>query len=463
MERKKVTFEEAISSDQTQLLSWYKDHVNPMLATLFKLVGLDRRYVKAEGAYLYDTKGERYIDLFSGYGAVNIGHSHPRIFKALEQIYGSPVLVQASLNPFTPALAATLAAITPGELEICFFSNSGAEAVEAALKMARAASGKPYFVYTENSFHGKTFGALSVTGRDKYRIPFEPLIKETRKVPFGDIESLERALSSGDVAAFIVEPIQGEGGVVIPPDGYLAKAQKLCREYDALFIIDEIQTGFGRTGTLFAIEREGIEPDIMCLSKALGGGFVPIGATVAKRNIWDRAYGGVERCLLHTSTQGGGNALICAVALETVNIVIDEGLPERSSELGEWFLKLMQEVTKDSPLVRSVRGRGLMIGLEFEPYEGVFAKITRGVATDVSKEYTAHLVAAELLEKHKILTVYTLNNPNVIRIQPPLIIKKEDLEYAANALADVLSTKSFIKLAAKRGSRLVGKFLGGQR
>lgn len=439
-----------------EIVSWYARHVNPTLATMLKLVGFDREYVRAEGAYVYDADGRRFLDLLSGYGALNLGHNHPAVVAAVQEVLGAPVFLQAAINPFAAALAKRLADITPGDLSISFFSNSGAEAVEGALKMARAATGKPVFVHAEGSFHGKTFGALSVTGREKYRRQFEPLLGPTREVPFGDLEALERALAPEDVACFIVEPIQGEGGVVLPPDGYLKEAEALCRRHGALFVVDEIQTGFGRTGRMFAVEHDGAQPDIMCLAKSLGGGLVPIGATVARREVWERAYGAMDRCLLHTSTFGG-NSLSAAAALAAIDVIVEERLPERAASLGAVFLERLRKLARASKIVREVRGRGLMIGLEFVPYEGALAALSRGAATELSREYTAHLVAAELHERFGIITAYTLNNPNVIRIQAPLVIAEDDVEYAVEALSETLSDAGFLQLAAKRGVKTIGK------
>lgn len=456
---KSFSIDDILSLDHQEAKKWYANHINPTVARLLKLVGFDTLYVRAEGSYVYDKDGNRYVDLLSGYGALNLGHNHPRIIEAIKKVLGRPVYLQASINPFAAALAKRLAEIAPGKLSVCFFSNSGAEAIEAALKMARAATGKTVFLYAENSFHGKTFGALSVTGRNKYRVHFEPLLPSTRQVKYGDSRSLEEELKKGDVAAFVVEPIQGEGGVIIPPDGYLKEASQLCRKYGALFIVDEIQTGLGRTGYMFGVEYEGVEPDVICLAKSLSGGLIPIGCTIATHEVWERAYGGMERCLLHTSTFGG-NTLACAVGIETLAVIEEENLSERAAEIGKYFLESLLEISKESPLVKEVRGRGLMIGLEFHPYEGFLSGISRGKITEVSKEYTAHLVAAELHERFRIITAYTLNNPNVIRIQAPLIIDKSDVDYAINALSEVLSKKGFLGLLAKRAPKMVTRLFG---
>ncbi len=407
----------------------FAKHINPSLARLLSTVGFDRSYVRAEGAWLWDEAGNRYLDCLSGYGSLNLGHNHPRVRAAIDAVMGRPVFVQATPNPFAVALGEVLAALTPGDLEVAFFSNSGAEAVEAALKLARAATRRPVFVSTDGSFHGKTLGALSVTGREKYRQPFEPLIPTVRFVPFGDAAALADALALGDVAAFIVEPIQGEGGVVAAPPGYLRDAAMLCRESGTLLIIDEIQTGLGRTGTLFACEHDDVDPDILCLAKSLGGGLVPIGATISRRRIWDQAYKGQNRALLHTSTFGG-NSLACAAALATIEVMVEQDLSARAAELGGWFIERLRGALSDHRMVKEVRGVGLMVGIEFyEPAKGAIGRL--------SMEYFAQMVAVELLDRHHILSAYTLNNPNVIRLAPPLIVEQEDLERVVDALVTI--------------------------
>lgn len=431
-----ITIDEAIGATREQAREWF-DCVNPTLNSLLAMMNFDRRYVKAEGIFVWDDEGQRYLDFFGGYGAVNHGHNHPNILAAIEMIKELPKVLQVTSNPLAGALAKNLAAITPGQLEISFFCNSGAEAVEGALKLARAATGKKEFISTENSFHGKTFGALSVTGREKYQRPFEPLLPGCRTIPFGDSGVLEQELRHRDVAAFIVEPIQGEGGVIIPPDGYLKGAEELCRKHKALLIVDEAQTGFGRTGKMFACEHENVEPDILCLSKSLGGGMVPLGAYVTTRKVWMRAYGSLSNCLLHTSTFGN-NTLACAVGLAAIQTAIDENLPESARENGQYFLERLKGLQERHAMIKEARGRGLMIGIEFyEPAQGFLSKATGGVVNKLSKEYFSQMVVSELLNEYRILTVYTLNNPNVVRLQPPLVVEKEHLDFAVEALDNI--------------------------
>jgi len=359
-----------------------------------------------------------------------------------------PNLLQASLGTVVSALAHNLAQILPGGLSRSFFCNSGAEAVEGALKLARAASGKTKIVYCEGSFHGKTLGALSVTGRQKYQKPFLPLLGPCEMVPFGDLEALEQKIFKKDVAAFILEPIQGEGGVIVPPKGYLSGVRELCDKYDVLLIVDEIQTGFGRTGKMFACEHEGVIPDIICLAKSLGGGgVIPIGAYSTKPEIWEKAYGGMERALLHTSTFGG-NTWAAAAAIAAINIIVEQNLCEQARANGEYMLNRLKELQNRYSVVKEVRGLGLMTGVEFKSQAGLMDKLTGGMINKLSEEYFGALVAGELQNKYHVITAYTLNNPNVIRLEPPLVVTKEQIDQVVDALEEIFQRhRSFVGMA----------------
>jgi len=281
-------------------------------------------------------------------------------------------------------------------------------------------------------------------------------------VEYGNTAELEEKLKSGDVAAFIVEPIQGEGGIIVPPEGYLKSAQELCHRYGALLIVDEIQTGFGRTGKMFACEHEGVEPDIMCLAKSLGGGIMPVGAFIATGEVWNKAYGGIEKCLLHTSTFGG-NTRAMAAGLATLEFITRENLPERAARLGDYLLSGLRRLQEKYALIKEVRGRGLLLGIEFEqPAKGVLARIA-GAVNKISQEYLASMVAGFLLNNHRIITAYTLNNPNVIRLEPPLIISEEQLDILLNALEDTFAkNRSFLGFGLASGKTILAGRFGGK-
>ncbi|WP_434631764.1 aspartate aminotransferase family protein [Thermoanaerobacterium thermosaccharolyticum] len=436
---KYITCDDALKLNRNQVRENYKEYVNSNFVSMLSMLQFDKLFVKAKGVSVWDSDGNEYLDFLGGYGALNLGHNPDEIYEAIERVKDLPNILQAAVNDFPGALAYDLALVTPGDLKRSFFCNSGAEAVEGALKLAKIASGKHKIVYCKNSFHGKSAGALSVTGREKYQKYFKPLVPDTVQVEYGDADALEDALKGKDVAAFIVEPIQGEGGVIVPHDGYLKEVRELTTKYDAYLIFDEVQTGFGRTGKMFACEHENVVPDIMCLAKSLGGGVMPIGAYIAKDDVWKKGYGTMDRCLLHTSTFGG-NTLACAAGITAIKLILDKNLPEAAKEKGEYFLSRLKELKEKHKLIKDVRGKGLMIGVEFnQPEGGIIDKLSGGAVSRLSNEYLGSLVAGELQNKHHIITAYTLNNPNVIRFEPPLIVTKEQLDRVVEALDEIMT------------------------
>jgi putrescine aminotransferase len=390
----------------------YEDYINPGMARLMRMLGTTIE-VKTEGAYMYDIKGDTYLDFLSGHGAYNVGFCHPKVVQAVKDQIDN--IAQTStrmvMNKPMADLCERLAKITPGELTYSFICNSGTEANEGAIKLARISTGKPGIVATVNGFHGKSMGSLSATGREQYKTPFEPLLPGFTHVPFGDIDAMKKAIGD-DTAAVLLEPIQGEGGVICPPDGYLRDVRQLCDDRGILMVLDEVQTGFGRTGTMFGCDHEGVAPDIMALAKALGGGVMPIGAFIAT----PKAFAPYEEYpLLHTSTFGG-NPLACAAANATIDVIIEENLPAQAAEKGRYMMEKLKSIKDDySNVISDVRGRGLLIGLEF---------INEGAVGNMIYE----------LELDHILVLYTLNNPKVIRLEPPLTITIEQIDHMLTAL-----------------------------
>ncbi|MDH3719477.1 MAG: aminotransferase class III-fold pyridoxal phosphate-dependent enzyme, partial [Planctomycetota bacterium] len=362
----------------------YRRYVNPVLVDVAGQAGLAKIFVRGEGNYLWDEGGRKYLDFVSGFGSLNLGHNHPRVVaainKALNQL--APGFAQSAINPYAAALAERLVAVAPQGLEMVFFSNSGTEAVEAALKLARRVSDRQAILSCEGSFHGKTFGSLSVTGNVEYQRPFRPLLPDCQRVLYGDLAALERALLTRQFAAFVVEPMQGEGGMIVPPAGYLSKAQTLCRDNQTLLIVDEVQSGMGRTGAMFACQHEGVEPDVITLAKSLGGGLMPIGATLARRDLWRRAYGTLDTFTLHTSTFGGGS-LASAAALATLQTLTDSDLIQNAVQRGQQLMDGLREIqSQTTGYIREVRGMGLMIGVELAP-------LTESVASHIKRADTA--------------------------------------------------------------------------
>ncbi len=459
-----VSIDEALRQSSAEVVENHKLYGNSGLTSLLSLLGMDKKFVRAEGNCVWDEAGNRYVDCLAGYGSVSLGHNHPRVVEAVRKMENLPNIFQVSLPIMSGTLARNLAMIAPGDLQRTFFGSSGTEAVEGALKLARAATGKTELVYTENSFHGKTFGSLSVTGREKYQKPFMPLVPGGKSIPFGDASALEKALQTKNVAAFIVEPIQGEGGINIPPDGYLAEAKRLCSQYGALLVVDEIQTGLGRTGKMFACEYDNVAPHVMCLAKSLGGGVMPIGAFITTDDIWQKAFGGPSKCTLHTSTFGG-NTRACAAGIAALQVIVEERLAEAALEKGSYFMTKLATLREKHDVIKDIRGRGLLIGVEFkEPTSGVLKAISFGVVNALSKEYLGAMVTGELGSKHHVISAYTLNNPSVIRLEPPLTIGKDDIDYVVAALDEVLGRfKSIASAALAQVGTMATSFFGGKK
>ena len=385
----------------------YQKFVNPTQVALLKVGGFDHIEAHAEGVTLTDLDGNSYIDCLGGYGVFSLGHRHPKVVQAVkDQLDQIPLGSKTFLNKPLADLSAKLAEITPDGLQYSFLSNSGAEAAEAALKFARMATGKTDFVSTHGAYHGKTMGALSVTGREVYRKPFEPMLPGGNFVPFNNTEALEEAIT-GRTAAVILEPIQGEGGIQVPSDDYFPRVRDICDKRGVLLIVDEVQTGLGRTGKMFAINHWNVKPDILILAKALGGGVMPIGATMATEAIWKEVFR--ENPFIHTTTFGGGE-MACAAALAALEVTWEEGLPAKAAENGAYFLRGLQAIAAEHPkILKEARGLGLMLGVEFTD-------------SDIGK-----LVIGTMVHRG-VIAAYTLNNPKVIRFEPPLIITRTEID-----------------------------------
>ena len=348
----------------------YAKHINPAFVKLLGAFGYGRVFVRAKGNRVWDHEGREYLDFLAAYGAVNLGHNPPRLMEKMRELLldDVPNLVHVGPQVHAADYAEALTSLTGG-LEMCLFSCSGGEAVEAGLKLARAATRRPGFVYCKGGFHGTNLGTLSVMGHERLRAPFEPLLSDCHAVPFGDLGALEKELKTRKMAAFLVEPIQGEGGVIMPPHHYLRDAQELCRRAGTLLVLDEVQTGLGRTGTLFAYQAEEMIPDVLVLGKALGGSMIPISATLTTPEIQQKAFGTMEKFDLHGSTFSG-NAFACRTAMATLALLQEEGLVEQSRVKGERLLGALRARLGGHPLVREIRGRGLFVGLELGPTEG---------------------------------------------------------------------------------------------
>ncbi len=426
IEKENVTEEEA-NWITKETVDNFREHVNPGFLEYRKTVTEGGQFAAVEwsdsGSCFKDVSGKEYIDCLGGFGIYNVGHRNEKVVKAVtDQLKRQALHSQDLLDPLRAMLAKILAEITPGDLKYSFFTNSGTESVEAALKLAKMYSDRTTFISTTRAFHGKSLGSLSGTAKGMFRKPFLPLIPGFRHVPFGDIEMMRKtfetcALVGEDVGGVILEPIQGEGGIILPPEGYLQQVRELCDQYDAVLIFDEVQTGMGRTGKMFASELYGVVPDIICLAKAFGGGVMPAGAIVAKEKVFKSWF---DNPFMHTTTFGG-NPLACAAAIATIDVLLEDNLPARAAEVGEYFFNGLKDAAKGhEDFVMEIRGQGLMIGIEFHRDE---------VGYEVSKG----------MFDHGILVAGTLINSKTIRIEPALTISYEEVDQVIHTFKEVLA------------------------
>lgn len=425
----KLTFEQALVLSRGQASELYGRHVNPFLGRLLRTTNTDIRFNRAEGIYLYDAGGRPYLDFSAGYGALNLGHNPSEVLAAVREAQKLPAVLLVGFNPLVAALGATLSAILPGDLSVAIFGSGGAEAVEHALKTAYLSTGRSKFLSCLGGYHGLSLGALSVCGARRFHSALAPLINHGALIPFGDLDALYRELRDSDIAAFIVEPVQGEGGAVVPPNGYLKGAEELCHRFGTLLILDEIQTGFGRTGRMFALEHEGVVPDIVTLSKSLTAGVVPLSASVTSGSVWKKAFGSLEKFDLTISTYSG-NAAACGASLKTIEIMEREGLPERARQMGDYARRKLEALEAKHELVAGIRGQGLMLGIELSK---------KTMLSGVMEDSLAMMIMSELLSKYAILTAYYDFAPRVLRFEPPLIVTSGEIDAAVDALDRVLS------------------------
>ena len=413
-------------------------HLDPSLVDVLAILGFDREYRSAAGSYLYDADGRAYLDLHTGEGFASLGHNHPCVREVLESVLAADLVdgVQLHYSPLAGMLAEALSERLPEGLDAVFFANAGAEAVDSAMKFARAATGRPRLISCDSSFHGVTLGPLSLAGDDFFKEGFGPLLPGCERVPFGDLERLEAQLSRRDVAAFIVEPIQGRM-VTLPPAGYLQAAQALCERYGTLFVVDEIQTGLGRTGAWFALDHFGLEPDFVLVGKALSGGYMPVAAMVTRREIYQKAVGALERCYVHQSTFGR-NRLSMAAGLAAMRVIERDGLVERAAQIGALLEQGLEDLQARHEMIKEVRASGLMIGIELQPPNAWTAKMTLKLIRMASEGLFPQLVVIPLHRDHGVITMAAGKN-DVIKLLPPLTLTESQARFFLDALDAVLS------------------------
>jgi ornithine--oxo-acid transaminase len=431
-----VVTDAATRADETLALA--SRHLDPSLVDVLRILGFDKHYVSSRGSYVYDADGRAYLDFHTGEGFASLGHNHPDVRDVLHATLDAGLIdgVQIHYSPLAGMLAEALTDRLPDALDAVFFASTGAEAVDSAMKFARAATGRERFISCENSFHGVTLGPLSLVGDEFFKEGFGPLLPGCARVPFGDLDALEAELRENDVAAFIVEPIQGRM-VTLPPDGYLQGAQELCRRYGTLFVADEIQTGLGRTGKWFALEHSNLDPDFVLVGKALSGGYMPVAAMVTTREIFQKAVGTLERSYVHQSTYGR-NRLSMAAGLATIRIIERDALAEHAANVGAFLHDGLEQLRQRYEIVKQIRASGLMIGIELQAPSSRVAKLNWRLIHMASEGLFPQLIVIPLHRDHGMITMAAGKN-DVIKLLPPLTLSEAEARSFLAALDGVLA------------------------
>jgi ornithine--oxo-acid transaminase len=431
-----VDVKELLASRSGDDLKNYASGINPQFVKILRTIGFDREWERTSGAYLYDADGERYLDLLGGFGMFNVGRNNPRVRQALVDAMELevPNAIQLGVSPLPGLLAEALLARAPAGIGKVLFTSSGTEAVEAAIKLGRAAAGRPRVLSAEHGFHGLTLGSLSLNGNAEFADRFGPLLPDCDKVPWNDLEALERELAPRDVALLVLEPVQGKGAK-LPAPGYLQGAQDLCRTHGTLFCVDEVQTGLGRTGRFLALEHWGLEPDLVTVSKSLSGGYIPSGALLMRDEVFLSVFDSLEHAVSHGSTFAPNDYAMVA-GLATLAELDDHDLVARSERLGKLLLERTEPLVERFDVVAEVRGLGLMWAIEFqEPEDG---KRSFRLLERVHPGLFSQLVVVPLFRDHRILSQVAGHHMNVIKILPPLVIDESDLDWFVGALESVL-------------------------
>lgn len=459
-----LSVDDAKALDLPRMTELFTAHLNPGQLHFMKLLGFHKVKVeRAEGMYYYDQNGRRILDFFGGFGSLAFGHNHPRIIAARRKFQEElrHEIAIAFMSQYAAALAYDLAACSPGDLDMVFLGSSGSEAMEAAIKVAERAAGpkKPKIVYAENSFHGKTKGVLSITDGGLYRGEFK-LVDNTVRVPFGDITAIENAFRSDpEIGTIVLETVQGGCGIIQADAEFWQKLRQLCDRYGVIWVADEVQCGFSRTGKFYAFEHYGVIPDVTALAKSLGGGKAAMAAMIARRDIYMKAYGTPKTAMIHAMATFGGIGEACITAIEAVNILYDEQLIDNSAEVGDYLLERLKELQVRYPgLLKDVRGKGMMVGLEFHDFSQATPMVLRpmlAMLDDKLKGSLPGFIGSHLLRDHGVLVAFTEYNRNVIRLEPPLICQRAHVDEFIKALDEVLSrgivkiVKDFIKAQIK--------------
>ena len=403
------------------------------MVRVLKTIGYDRHYKKAVGQYLYDQEGTEYLDLLSGFGVFAIGRNHPTVIEALKETLTLelPNLVQLDVSILSGLLAKEILKTTHENLTKMFFCNSGTEAVEAAIKFARFTTKRDKIVFCEHGYHGLTMGALSLNGENIFKEGFGSLLPNCEAIPFNDLVALEKALSGKDVAAFIVEPIQGKG-VNLPDDNYLPEVERLCKQYGTLFVADEVQTGLGRTGKFWAVDHWNVQPDMICMAKALSGGFVPVGGVAITDRIMDTVYNRMDRAVVHGSTFAKNN-MAMAAGLATLHVIENEKLVENSFTRGNALINNLNAMSENYEFLKEARGKGMMIAIEFQQPKSLTLKAAWAMLEAANKGLFCQMITIPLFKEHHILTQVAGHGMNVVKLLPPLNLNQKDCDNIVDA------------------------------
>lgn len=420
-------------------VSNYEDYVNPQWVTLLNLLDMNVEYVRCAGCELFTKEGRRILDFLSGYCVHNTGHNHPYIVEALKEELekSGPAMLQSHVPEIAGDLAERLCQHAGGGLKKVYFGSSGSEGVEAAIKFVRATTKRAGIIYAKSSFHGLTAGALSLMNDEFWKEGFGPLLQDTVGVPYGDINALEKALASKRYAAFIVEPLQAEAGIVVPSKAYLQSAEELCRQYGSLFVLDEVQTGMFRTGTFLAAHQFDVQPDIVILAKALSGGLMPVSAVLMKDKVYESVYSSLRRAIVHTSTFSG-NSLSMRAGLATLDVLERENLGARALEMGERFRGKLRQALAPFAMVKEVRGMGLLCGIEFTAPKKMVLRTMYEAFRKVHPAMFGQIIVMRMFREKNILTQICGNNFMVLKAAPPLVVSEEQLDQFVTAIREVV-------------------------
>ena len=420
-------------------LQAYIEHVNPQWVRLLNLLQMQTEYCQCLGAELTTTEGDVILDFLSGYCVHKVGHNHPAVVQALhdELDRRGPAMLQSHVPSLAGELAGRLCRLAGGDLEKAFFASSGSEGVEAAIKFSRVATGRKDLLYASKAFHGLTCGALSLMDDPFWRGKFGPMLAGTAAVPFGHIQALEAQLQTRNYAAFIVEPLQAEGGIVLPPPDYLGQAKELCARYGTLLVLDEVQTGMFRTGEFLASHHFGVKPDMVVLAKALSGGLVPISAVLMTDRIYNSVFDSLKRAIVHTSTFGE-NGLAMRAGLATLDVLVRENLGQRATVLGDLLRQRLREELADYEMVQEVRGLGMLSGIRFAPPNSLRLRLAFESFRAIHPALFGQVMVMRMFRDQKILTQMCGNNFMVLKVAPPLIVTPEQIEQFVRSIRDVI-------------------------